>query len=89
LCGFSGKFGTVFKVVVQPLIHPKICVAIGTNFKAAIQPFGGTEIKEQTYNLLQKILERVLRSFAHFPVWRLGTVIEISLLFKFLKMNML
>jgi hypothetical protein len=25
LCGFSRKFGTVFKVVVQPLMHPKIC----------------------------------------------------------------
>jgi hypothetical protein len=25
LCGFSGKFGTVFKVVVQPLMHPENC----------------------------------------------------------------
>jgi hypothetical protein len=25
LCGFSGKFGTVFKAAVQPLMHPEIC----------------------------------------------------------------
>ena len=25
LSGFSGKFGMVFKVVVQPLMHPEIC----------------------------------------------------------------
>jgi hypothetical protein len=25
LCGFSGKFGTVFKVAIQPLMHPEIC----------------------------------------------------------------
>jgi hypothetical protein len=36
--------------------------------RQSVQPFGGTEIEEQTCNLLQKILERVLRSLAHFPV---------------------
>jgi hypothetical protein len=25
LCGFSGKFGTVFKAAVQPLMRPEIC----------------------------------------------------------------
>jgi hypothetical protein len=25
LCGVSRKFGTVFKVVVQPLMHPENC----------------------------------------------------------------
>jgi hypothetical protein len=43
-------------------------VTVGTNFEVIVQHFGGTEIKEQTCNLLQKNLERVLWSFAHFPV---------------------
>jgi hypothetical protein len=68
LCGFSGKFGMVFKEVVQPLIHPEICCSCWHEFQGIVQPFGGTEIEEQTCNLLQKILERVLRSLAHFPV---------------------
>jgi hypothetical protein len=68
LCGFSEKFGTVSKEAVQPLMHPKFDVAVGTNFKASVQPFGGTKIDEQTCNLLQKILKRVLKSFVHFPV---------------------
>jgi hypothetical protein len=42
--------------------------AVGTNFKVTVQQFGGIEIKEQTCNLLQKILERILRSLAHFLV---------------------
>jgi hypothetical protein len=25
LCGFSGKFGTVFKAAIQPLMRPEIC----------------------------------------------------------------
>jgi hypothetical protein len=41
---------------------------IGTDFEVTVQHFGGTKIEEQTCNLLQKILERILRSLAHFPV---------------------
>jgi hypothetical protein len=39
---------------------------VGTYFEASIQHFGGTKIEEQTCNLLQKILERILRSLAYF-----------------------
>jgi hypothetical protein len=39
---------------------------VGTYFEASVQHFGGTEIKEKTCNLLQKILERILRSLAYF-----------------------
>jgi hypothetical protein len=42
--------------------------AVGTNFKVTVQQFGGTEIETLTCNLLQKILGRILRSLAHFPV---------------------
>jgi hypothetical protein len=50
--------------------------------------FGGTEIEEQTCNLLQKILERVLRSLAHFPV-KTWHGYRDKFVIKFLKMNML
>jgi hypothetical protein len=40
--------------------------AVGTYFKTLVQYFGGTKIEEQTCNLLQKILERILRSLSYF-----------------------
>ena len=46
----------------------EIVVVSGLNFKVTVQPFEGTKIEEKTCNLLQKILGRVLKSFAHFPM---------------------
>jgi hypothetical protein len=63
---FSGSFGTFPKAVVQHLLLCFWAEAVGTNFKVVVQQFGGTEIEEQTCNLLQKILGRILRSWLIF-----------------------
>jgi hypothetical protein len=63
---FSGSFGTFPKAVVQHFFLCFWAEAVGTNFKVVVQQFGGTEIEEQTCNLLQKILGRILRSWLIF-----------------------
>jgi hypothetical protein len=55
---FSGSFGMFPKAIVQYLLH---CfgMRLWHEFQVTVQHFGGTEIKEKTCNLLQKIMERV------------------------------
>jgi hypothetical protein len=63
LCYFLEVLAWFPKVVYTTFItHCFGLKTVGMYFEASIQHFGGTKIEEQTCNLLQKILERILRS---------------------------
>jgi hypothetical protein len=58
VCDFW-EFGMVFKEAVQSFITQIFAAAVGMNFEASIQQVRDTNIKEQTCNLVQKILARI------------------------------